>query len=167
MVDALSGATKRKRVVLALALAALGLVLTSCLYDPTAHANPPSETSMIIDQLDAPAGATELAASSADAGAVRLHDELDTYLRGQYRIAGQRTFTIPDIGWTALDSHVANALGHLLGYARHDVPWRRPGKDLFAIHQGDDDAIAVGLLREPGADGRTLVGYFQLEAPAP
>lgn len=122
---------------------------------------------MTINQLDIPAGAVELVAGDGDTGARRLREELDAYLRGHYRISAQRSFSLPGTGWVELDSHVANSLGRLEGYERQDVAWRRPGKDLFAIHKSQGDIIAIGLIREPGPDGRTLAGYFQLDAAVP
>lgn len=169
--ELLPGATGLRRASLGIGLALVGLVpalaLASCTSNPHVHADPKGhEASMTIDQLDAPARTVELAAGENDAGTFRLREELETYLRGRFRVIAQRTFNARGTGWVELDSHVANALGRKQGFEKQDVPWRRPGKDLFSIYRTADGAIAVGMVRGQEPGDLALAGYFQLEAAA-
>lgn len=142
-------------------LASLAILFASSV--PYVHAREPS----VIDTLPAYAGAHEIGADQ-HAACAALTDALTGYLRGKYRVKRARFFVIApqDVTWNALD-HFADSHLQAVNARRESFNWHRAGYDLYSVWSLNEAwtmHVAVALTREPLADGRLLIGYFELSS---
>ena len=121
----------------------------------------------MLDSIPPVPGSSAPAEGELPAQRRALDDAFGAFLRDRYVVRASRSELLPAASarWSAQQLRMDNA-ARAWGGGRVDIPWHRPGHELYGVWSTPEPAVLVGMAMSKQAvddAGRHLLSYYQLE----